>query len=308
MQSLVYQLNQKLQAGYIAANLEFVRLILHGGPGIVPRTALRPARPRRHAEGAREAAAEQAVAVIEHFVQVARVGFAQTGTALKATANPITLTQPKSRGRTWVLSAQVQAYGIAVTVTFLALLLAAGAAAAEKDEGTIGRLRRGLVSFGQLVWAKARSPRSSGSRSARRSRSSSASSWRSAASPAASRGRGCRCCSSASRSSAVSSARSACCSARSRARPGRRRCSQCSSCSRRLPRNCPARRGRSRVLDQPVPPVRPRRPLVRRRPLRHRSRGGRSAIETLWLIGSGSPSVLAGWPATARRLRRTLSA
>jgi ABC-2 type transport system permease protein len=92
--------------------------------------------------------------VIEHFVQVARVGLAQTGTALKATANPITLTQPRARGRTWVLSAQVQAYGIAVTVTFLALLLAAGAAAAEKDEGTIGRLRRGLVSFGQLVWAK----------------------------------------------------------------------------------------------------------------------------------------------------------
>ncbi len=39
-------------------------------------------------------------------------------------------------------------------MTFLALLLAAGAAAAERDEGTIGRLRRGLVSFGQLVWSK----------------------------------------------------------------------------------------------------------------------------------------------------------
>jgi ABC-2 type transport system permease protein len=41
-----------------------------------------------------------------------------------------------------------------VTVTFLALLLAAGATAAERDEGTIGRLRRGLVSLGQLVWSK----------------------------------------------------------------------------------------------------------------------------------------------------------
>jgi ABC-type transport system involved in multi-copper enzyme maturation permease subunit len=53
-----------------------------------------------------------------------------------------------------VLSAQVQSYGIALTVTFLALLLAAGATAAERDEGTIGRLRRGLVSLGRLVWAK----------------------------------------------------------------------------------------------------------------------------------------------------------
>jgi ABC-2 type transport system permease protein len=53
-----------------------------------------------------------------------------------------------------VLSAQVQSYGIALTVTFLALLLAAGATAAERDEGTIGRLRRGLVSLGRLVWSK----------------------------------------------------------------------------------------------------------------------------------------------------------
>ena len=94
------------------------------------------------------------VAAIERFVRVARVGLAQTGAALQATAHPIALRQPKRKGRTWVLSAQVQSYGIALTVTFLALLLAAGAAAAEKEEGTIGRLRRGLVSHGQLVWSK----------------------------------------------------------------------------------------------------------------------------------------------------------
>jgi hypothetical protein len=155
MQSLVYQLNQKLQAGYIAANLRFVRLILHGGPG----TFLGQHFDLLGLDGTQKELAalppSKRVAVIQHFVEVARVGLAQTGAALRATANPITLSQPPSHGRTWVLSAQVQAYGIALTVTFLALLLAAGAAAAEKDEGTIGRLRRGLVSFGQLVWAKA---------------------------------------------------------------------------------------------------------------------------------------------------------
>ena len=96
----------------------------------------------------------QRVAAIEHFVQQAREGLAQTGSALRATANPISLQQAKTHGRTWLLSAQVQSYGVAVTVTFLALLLAAGATAAERDEGTIGRLRRGLVSLGELVWAK----------------------------------------------------------------------------------------------------------------------------------------------------------
>jgi ABC-2 type transport system permease protein len=154
MQALVYQLNQKLQAGYISANLVFVRLILHGGTGSFL---------GRHftllgLDGTQKELAKlpqsKRVAVIEHFVKVATVGLAQTGTALRATANPITLKQAPTHGRTWVLSAQVQSYGIALTVTFLALLLSAGAAAAERDEGTIGRLRRGLVSFGQLVWAK----------------------------------------------------------------------------------------------------------------------------------------------------------
>src|SRR5207248_226738 len=37
---------------------------------------------------------------------------------------------------------------------FLALLLAAGAIASERDENAIGRLARGLVSMGEIVWAK----------------------------------------------------------------------------------------------------------------------------------------------------------
>ena len=154
MQALVYQLNQKLQAGYISANLVFVRLILHGGTG----SFLGKHFTLLGLDGTQKELAKlpqsKRVAVIEHFVKVATVGLEQTGTALRATANPITLKQAPRHGRTWVLSAQVQAYGIALTVTFLALLLSAGAAAAERDEGTIGRLRRGLVSFGQLVWAK----------------------------------------------------------------------------------------------------------------------------------------------------------
>ncbi|HXR11261.1 MAG TPA: ABC transporter permease [Gaiellaceae bacterium] len=154
MQALVYQLNQQLQAGYITANLEFVQLLLHGGKGhFLGRNFDVLGLARTQQELAQMPSTER-VAAIEHFVQQARVGLAQTGSALRATANPISLTQAKSHGRTWLLSAQVQSYGIAVTVTFLALLLAAGATAAERDEGTIGRLRRGLVSLGELVSAK----------------------------------------------------------------------------------------------------------------------------------------------------------
>jgi ABC-2 type transport system permease protein len=150
MQSLVYQLNRKLQSGFIAANLREVNLLEHGGTfgtykvlGLDKMDATLATLPQN-----------ERVAQLRQFVRIARLALAQTGNALHATANPISLAQPKQKGRTWVLSAQVQSYGIALTVTFLALLLAAGATAAERDEGTIGRLRRGLVSLTQIVWSK----------------------------------------------------------------------------------------------------------------------------------------------------------
>jgi ABC-type Na+ efflux pump permease subunit len=154
VQSLVYQLNQKLQGGYIAANLEFVKLLLHGGHGKFVGKQFDVMGLDRTSQELAKLPQSKRVAAIANFVRQAKEGLAQTGVALRATANPIALQQAKSRGRTWLLSAQVQSYGIAVTVTFLALLLAAGATAAERDEGTIGRLRRGLVSLGQLVWSK----------------------------------------------------------------------------------------------------------------------------------------------------------
>ena len=154
MQALVYQLNGKLQAGFIDANLRYVRLILHGGNAsflgqhfdVLGLDSM-----EKELNGLPPSAR---VERIRQFTRIARLALAQTGNALAATAHPIQLAQPKQKGRSWVLSAQVQSYGIALTVTFLALLLAAGATAAERDEGTIARLRRGLVPIGRVVWAK----------------------------------------------------------------------------------------------------------------------------------------------------------
>ena len=50
MQALVYSLNRELQDAFIAANLRYVDLILHGGRGNVPRAPLRRARPRTRGE------------------------------------------------------------------------------------------------------------------------------------------------------------------------------------------------------------------------------------------------------------------
>lgn len=154
MQALVYNLNLKLQAAFIQADIQYVNLLLHGGTGqVLGRSfsiigldgtlrllARMPPSPER--------------AKIADFVHDARLALALTGSAIRATATPIVLDEESGHGRTSALSAQVQAYGLAITISFLGLLLAAGALAAERDENAIGRLVRGLVGLGQLVAAK----------------------------------------------------------------------------------------------------------------------------------------------------------
>jgi ABC-2 family transporter protein len=154
VQALVYQLNRQLQDAFIETNLEYVDLILHGGTGTFAG--------RRFEILGLDGAERQLGALprgprldtLREFVGDARLALDQTDDALRATANPIELVEAEDRGRTWALSAQVQAYALALTISFLALVLAAGALAAERDENVIGRLARGLVGFGELVAAK----------------------------------------------------------------------------------------------------------------------------------------------------------
>jgi ABC-2 type transport system permease protein len=154
VQALVYSLNRQLQEAYIAANLEYVRLILHGGDGSFLGRDFHVLGLDGTERLLRDLPRGPRLDRIRSFVTVARLALAQTGGALAATAHPIELKQAPEEGRTWALSAQVQAYALALTISFLTLLLAAGALAAERDENTIGRLSRGLVSLGELVAAK----------------------------------------------------------------------------------------------------------------------------------------------------------
>lgn len=154
VQALVFNLNRELQQAFIDSNLRYVRLIREGGRGeFLGRSydllglagterLLRdlPPGPQRDR--------------ILEFVRIARLALDETGSALRATAHPIELREAPERGRTAVLSAQVQAYALGLTLTFLALVLAAGALAGERDENVLARLARGLVRPGQLVAAK----------------------------------------------------------------------------------------------------------------------------------------------------------
>jgi ABC-type multidrug transport system permease subunit len=154
VQALVYALNRQLQRAYIDANLEYVRLLLHGGKGsflgqkfdVLGLEATQrelDALPRN-----------ERLDRIRNFVHDATLALAQTGDALRATAAPIELRELSQRGRSATLSAQVQGYALALTLTFLCLVLAAATLAAERDENVLARLARGLVTSGRLVLAK----------------------------------------------------------------------------------------------------------------------------------------------------------
>jgi ABC-type multidrug transport system permease subunit len=154
VQALVYALDRELQTAYVRTDLGYVRLIVRGGRatfggraydvlGLDRAQALLQQLPR---SAQRDRIAE--------FVRIAGVALTQTGSLLAATANPIGLERAREHSRSSLLSAQVQAYALALTITFLALLLAAGAIASERDENAIGRLARGLASMGEIVLAK----------------------------------------------------------------------------------------------------------------------------------------------------------
>jgi ABC-2 type transport system permease protein len=153
VQALVYQLNRQLQTAYIGADLGYVNLILRGGRGsFLGRqfTVLGLDGAELLLRRTRNPETERLI----DFIGDARIALGETGNALRATAHPIEIHRVGGRGRAWALSADVQAYALGLTISFLALVLAAGSLAAERDENVVGRLARGLVTLGQLVWAK----------------------------------------------------------------------------------------------------------------------------------------------------------
>lgn len=154
VQALVYSLNRQLQGAYIAANLDYVRLIRKGGDGSFLGRRFEVLGLDGTERLLAGLPADERVERVRRFIRVAGLALDQTDDALRATANPIELVRVSEPGRTWVLSAQIQAYALALTISLLALLLAAGAIAAERDENVIGRLTRGLASLGQIVLAK----------------------------------------------------------------------------------------------------------------------------------------------------------
>ena len=160
MRSLVYSTNLELQQAYIDANLAAVDLLLRGGSGTIgstPFTLLGIQKARAQLRALERSSDPQAAArarELDVFMGQLQGAVGQVGSFLRATANPIELRQEERGGRTWLLSAQVQGYALALAVAFVTVLLGAGALVAEREENVLGRLARGLAGLGQLVAEK----------------------------------------------------------------------------------------------------------------------------------------------------------
>jgi ABC-2 type transport system permease protein len=161
MQALVYQLNRTLQEEYVASNLDYIELLVEGGRGNFVGNEFDVIGLERAAgmlddleRRTTDPEALDEIRDLQVFIREVRLAVDQTGSALRSVANPIELETVESEGRTWLLSAQVQAYALALTLSFVCILLAAAAIAAERDENTLGRLARGLVRLRELVAEK----------------------------------------------------------------------------------------------------------------------------------------------------------
>lgn len=160
MRALTYAINLTLQKAFIAANLDYVDLLERGGAGRLGSTdvtliGLRRARDELE-RLSRSSDPEVAAAAKELALFMGQVQGAvdQVGAYLQATANPLRLVVASRSGRTWLLSAQVQAYALALALAFVAILFGAASITEERQERTLGRLLRGPVRPGALVAEK----------------------------------------------------------------------------------------------------------------------------------------------------------
>ena len=122
-EALVFNLNRRLQDSYIQANLDYVELLKSGGTGTFLGNEFEVLGLERAAEILDELLArpqpseiEAETAELRDFIDEAQLALDQTGASLRATANPIELQTEDEERRERLLSTQLQAYALALTL------------------------------------------------------------------------------------------------------------------------------------------------------------------------------------------------
>lgn len=159
VEALVFSINGRLAESYIDANLGYVDLLTEGGTGTFAGNpfdiiGLNEAGERLKRLAQENPELESELDDLATFVNEAGFALEAVEGSLRATANPIELAAVGTAGRDALLSTLVQAFGLALTIAFIAIILAAGSLAAERDENVLGRLLRGLVGPVELLMSK----------------------------------------------------------------------------------------------------------------------------------------------------------
>src|SRR5664280_3070607 len=154
MQALIYNLNRKLQDAYVKDAIGYISVIRNGGKADFLGSdykvlGIKKARALLAAEKNNPQAAR-----VVRFLDTANGALRASEVSARAVAQPIRLATATRSGRGWLLSAQMQAYALALTVSILALALGAAVTASERDENVACLLGRGLVSRLSLLAAK----------------------------------------------------------------------------------------------------------------------------------------------------------
>jgi ABC-2 type transport system permease protein len=95
------------------------------------------------------------LAAVENFAGIAITNLGSSKQTLGVVAAPITVSQHVLNGRRTPLDTFAVAVAAAVSLMFVCVLLASGMLALEREENTLERLRRKLVSAGALISEKA---------------------------------------------------------------------------------------------------------------------------------------------------------
>jgi ABC-2 type transport system permease protein len=99
--------------------------------------------------------ARHALVQVDAFAKIAVANLGGSRQVIGAVAAPVVAREAVINGRRTPLSEYAVAVAVSVSLMFIAILLASGMLALEREENTLGRLRRGLVSTSQLLAEKA---------------------------------------------------------------------------------------------------------------------------------------------------------
>ena len=154
MQALIYSLNRKLQTAYLKDAIGYISVIRNGGTASFFGSGFKVLGIKKARSLLAADKKTPNTAKIIRFLDTAEAALRASEVSAQAVAQPIRLATATRNGRGWLLSAQMQAYALALTVSILALALGAAVTASERDENVACLLGRGLISRFSLLAAK----------------------------------------------------------------------------------------------------------------------------------------------------------